>query len=62
MENEEYIGDAVYVSFDGYHFWLRTGDANNQRIALEPPVFDRLIAYRKRTYDRYAAKQGVATS
>ena len=38
MENETYLGDAVYASFDGYQIWLRTGDGNNQRIALEPAV------------------------
>lgn len=45
---EEYLGDAVYASFDGYQIWLRTGDGNNQQIALEPAVFDRLIQYAKR--------------
>ena len=43
--NETYLGDAVYASFDGYHIWLRTGDGNNQRIALEPAVLDSLFAY-----------------
>lgn len=36
-----YLGDAVYASFDGYHVWLRTGDGNNQRIALDPEVMMR---------------------
>lgn len=36
---ERYIGDAVYVSFDGWNIWLRTGDGNDQRIALEPSVY-----------------------
>jgi hypothetical protein len=45
VEREEYLGDAVYVSFDGYQIWLRTGDGNNQRIALEPVVYDRLVRY-----------------
>jgi hypothetical protein len=47
MAKETYLGDAVYASFDGWHIWLRTGDANQQRIALEPPVFANLIAYEK---------------
>lgn len=47
MMEEIYLGDAVYASFDGWHIWLRTGDGQNQRIALEPEVFQRLIAYRK---------------
>lgn len=42
---EEYLGDAVYASFDGYHIWLTTKDGNNQRIALEPSVFHALVDY-----------------
>ena len=45
MNRETYLGDAVYASFDGYHIWLRTGDGNNQRIALEPAVLHALIQY-----------------
>lgn len=45
MENEVYLGDAVYASFDGYQIWLRTGDGNNQRIALEPDVYYRLVEF-----------------
>lgn len=42
---EVYLGDAVYASFDGYHIQLRTGDGNNQRIALEPAVLESLFDY-----------------
>ena len=44
-ENEKYLGDAVYASFDGYQIWLRTGDGNDNRIALEPAVFNALVDY-----------------
>ena len=44
-ENEKYLGDAVYASFDGYQIWLRTSDSNNQRIALAPEVFNALVEY-----------------
>ena len=47
-EPEEYLGDAVYASHDGYQVWLRTGDGNNQRIALEPPVIAALVRYVER--------------
>ena len=47
-ENEKYLGDAVYASFDGHQIWLRTGDGNNNRIALEPQVFQRLREYAAR--------------
>lgn len=42
MENETYLGDAVYASFDGYQIKLRTGDGNNQVIYLEPGVYHAL--------------------
>lgn len=42
---EVYIGDGVYVTHDGYQLWLRTGDGNNQRIALEPACVQALVAY-----------------
>lgn len=42
---ETYLGDAVYVSFDGYQIWLRTGDGNDQRIALAPSTYAALVAY-----------------
>lgn len=45
MSAERYLGDAVYASFDGYQIWLRTGDGNNQRIALEPAVYAALLQY-----------------
>jgi hypothetical protein len=50
MDNETYLGDAVYASFDGYHIWLRTGDGRDQRIALEPSVYANLIRYRDSLY------------
>lgn len=42
---ETYLGDAVYASFDGYQVWLRTGDGNNNRIALEQEVMQNLMRY-----------------
>lgn len=45
IEAETYLGDAVYASFDGYQIWLRTDDGGNQRIALEPAVYQALRAY-----------------
>lgn len=44
--DETYLGDAVYASFDGYCVWLKThGGDNDQEIALEPSVFERLVSY-----------------
>ncbi len=45
MENETYLGDAVYASFDGWQICLRTGDGNNQRIYLEPGVYQSLLRF-----------------
>ena len=46
MENETYLGDGVYASFDGYQIWLdtRAQDPVN-RIALEPNVYYALISF-----------------
>lgn len=48
MDQETYLGDAVYASFDGWQVWLRTGDGNNNRIALEPEVLSALFDYCER--------------
>lgn len=47
-DNEVYLGDAVYASFDGWQICLRTGDGNNQVIYLEPSVYAALVSYAKR--------------
>ena len=46
---KRYLGDGVYVEFDGYHIVLTTGSgvtATNE-ICLEPEVFQALIKYEK---------------
>lgn len=46
---EEYLGDGVYASFDGYHIWLDLrGQDNTTRIALEPQVLKALVQFRDR--------------
>lgn len=42
---EQYLGDAVYASFDGYQVKLMTGDGGNQVIYLEPSVLNALFGY-----------------
>ena len=46
--NDQYLGDGVYASYDGYQIWLdlRHEDVLT-RIALEPEVFKALLAYAK---------------
>jgi len=51
-----YIGDGVYVSFDGWNIWLETErDDQLHSIAIEPPVLEALNDYFvgiKRKYQR----------
>jgi hypothetical protein len=50
-ERESYIGDGVYVSFDGWYVWLYTDRENGRhKIALEPAVFDKLLQFTKEVW------------
>lgn len=46
---KRYIGDAVYIEFDGYHLVLTTEDGiqATNRICLEPQVYDAMLEYVK---------------
>jgi hypothetical protein len=47
-ENKQYLGDAVYADFDGYHIVLTTGNGVGgftNRIYLEPAVLAALNRY-----------------
>ncbi len=48
-QKKEYIGDGVYVIFDGFGFWLHTNDLENpsDRIYLEPTVLESLNRFAK---------------
>lgn len=49
MENETYLGDGVYASFDGWQIWLRAPrEGGDHRVALEPEVYASLVAYHAR--------------
>ncbi len=47
LTEKRYLGDAVYVGFDGYHIVLTTEDGVevSNAIYLEPMVFDALVKY-----------------
>ena len=45
---QEYLGDGVYASFDGYQIWLAANHHENRVIALEPAVFAALVRYAKK--------------
>jgi len=50
MMTREYLGDAVYVEFDGFGFVLTTEDGMQatNRIVLEPDVYEALARYVER--------------
>lgn len=49
--NHEYLGDGVYASYDGYQICLHVGAHTNEPVvALEPEVFERLVAYSKKLW------------
>lgn len=43
----EYLGDGLYVEWDGYHVWLKAnnGVVDYQEVALEPRVLDLFMDY-----------------
>jgi len=46
-----YLGDGLYVEFDGYHFNLIAPRYSGDHwVGLEPAVFDMLIEYREQVY------------
>jgi hypothetical protein len=47
-EMNEYLGDGVYASFDGYQIWLAANHHENRVIALDPHVLEALLKYAQR--------------
>ena len=49
-ELRDYIGDGVYVKYDGLGIWLYANDYNSptDQIYLEPHVLEGLIRFAKR--------------
>lgn len=43
---DAYLGDGVYVSFDGYQIWVAANSPENKVVALDPDVFERLVSYK----------------
>lgn len=50
MVKDEYLGDGVYASFDGYQIWLAVNHHENKVVALEPEVLLALVQYATLTY------------
>lgn len=48
MNDETYLGDGLYASFDGYQIVLRAPRADgNSEVFMEPSVVDAFLAYIK---------------
>lgn len=51
-----YLGDGLYVHFDGYHLILSSERENGVHwVGLDPSVFHNLISYQEKLY-KYAEK------
>lgn len=49
MEKEEYLGDGLYISYDGWQFRLRAPRENGDHVVyLDPMVLREFGAYCKR--------------
>jgi hypothetical protein len=45
-DKEVYLGDGLYVSWDGHCIWLRAlRTSGDHVVGLEPEVLDRLLAF-----------------
>lgn len=44
-EKQQYLGDGVYASFDGFQIWLAVNHHTNKVVAIEPKVMDQLVHY-----------------
>ena len=54
-EHQDYLGDGVYASFDGYQIWLAVNHHENKQIALEPRVMESLMRYAEKVWGRKEA-------
>ena len=59
MTTGTHIGDGVYADFDGWNIWLRTGDGNNNEIAIEPETWTALLTFMSETRASYLRPQGT---
>lgn len=55
--DDEYLGDGVYASHDGYQVWLAANNHENKVIALEPAVIAALMRYYQRLLDPIPASR-----
>lgn len=49
---QEYIGDGVYIEFDGFGIWLRANSPDNpEGVYLEPEVLANLNRFAERAFN-----------
>ena len=53
MSEEEYLGDGLYASFDGWHIRLRAPREDGDHwVAMEPHVYAALLDYHRCLMER----------
>ena len=52
MEEQVYLGDGVYASFDGYYIQIAVNHHTNIVVALEDEVLDSLIQYANKVFNK----------
>lgn len=58
---EEYLGDGLYVSFDGWQFCLRAPRENGDHVVyLEPYVMEQFNEYVQRALAQRTVDQEIA--
>lgn len=51
---ETYLGDGLYISFDGYQYCLRAPRENGDHtVYIDPYIMEALDAYRERVAKEY---------
>lgn len=57
--NRQYLGDGVYVEYDGYHIVLKTGQPTlpTNTIYLDSQVINALVSYIERLKDSSSDEQ-----
>ncbi len=49
-QQDDYLGDGVYASFDGHQIWLAVNHHTNKQVALDPNVMSALLRYAQRVW------------
>lgn len=52
-DNNIYLGDGVYASYDGYQIWLAVNHHENKQVALESKVMEALLNYANRVWSKH---------